>query len=88
LGHLEVPALVGGWGIQGLNIGPLPEVIAELCRREIAVAGLTVDAAATGDKQTALQALILDPCINDLDTAGSILDAYLTEYAEYLPAFC
>jgi alpha-galactosidase len=84
---VEVPALVGGWGIQGLNVGPLPEVIAELCRREITVAGLTVDAAVTSDRQTALQALILDPCINDLDTAGRILDAYLAEYAEYLPAF-
>jgi alpha-galactosidase len=84
---VEVPALVGGWGIQGLNIGPLPEAVAELCRREIAVAGLTVDAAATGDRQRALQALALDPCINDLDTARSILGAYLVEYASYLPQF-
>jgi len=85
---VELPALVGGWGIKGLNAGPLPEAIAELCRREIAVAGLAVDAAATGDRQTALQALLLDPCLNDLDTARSILDAYLAEYANYLPLFC
>jgi alpha-galactosidase len=84
---VELPALVGGWGIRGLNVGPLPEVIAELCRREITVAGLTVDAAVTGNRQTALQALPLDPCINDLDTAHAILDAYLAEYAAYLPQF-
>jgi alpha-galactosidase len=84
---IEIPALVGGWGIQGLNIGPLPGAIAELCRREISVAGLAVDAAVTGDRQTALQALLLDPCINDLDTARAILTAYLTEYAQYLPEF-
>jgi len=84
---VEVPALVGGRGIYGLNIGPLPELIAELCRREIAVAGLTVEAAVHGDRQAALQAMVLDPCINDLDTARSILDAYLREYAEYLPQF-
>jgi alpha-galactosidase len=81
---VEIPALVGGWGIQGLNVGPLPEVIAELCRREIAAAGLAVDAAVTGDPQTVLQALLLDPCINDLDTARAIRDAYLAEYAEYV----
>jgi alpha-galactosidase len=84
---VELPALVGGWGIRGLNAGPLPEIIAELCRREIAVAGLSVDAAVTGNRQTALQALLLDPCIDDIDTARSILDAYLAEYADYLPQF-
>jgi alpha-galactosidase len=84
---VEVPALVGGWGIQGLHVGPLPEAIAELCRREIAVAGLAVDAAVNGDRAAALQALVLDPCINDLDTARAILDAYLAEYAAYLPLF-
>jgi alpha-galactosidase len=84
---VELPALVGGWGIRGLNTGPLPEMVAELCRREIAVAGLAVEAAVRGDRQTALQALLLDPCINDIDTARAILDAYLAEYAEYLPQF-
>jgi alpha-galactosidase len=84
---VEVPALVGGWGIQGLHIGMLPEAIAELCRREITVASLSVRAAATGDREAAWQALLLDPCINDLDTARNILDAYLDEYAGYLPPF-
>ena len=84
---VELPALVGGWGIRGLNVGPLPEVVAELCRREIAVAGLSVDAAATGDQQMALQALLLDPCIDDLDTARAILEAYLAEYTATLPQF-
>jgi alpha-galactosidase len=84
---VEIPALVRGGTIEGVHVGPLPEAIAELCRREIAVASLAVDAAATGDRRPALQALLLDPCINDIDTARSILDAYLREYAEYLPQF-
>jgi alpha-galactosidase len=84
---VELPALVSGGEIHGLNIGPLPEMVAELCHREFAVASLAVDAAVTGDYQTALQALALDPCINDLDTARAILDAYLAEQAEYLPQF-
>jgi alpha-galactosidase/6-phospho-beta-glucosidase family protein len=62
-------------------------MVAELCRREIAVAGLAVDAAVHGDRGTALQALLLDPCIDDIDTARAILDAYLAEYAAYLPQF-
>jgi len=62
-------------------------VVTELCRREIAVASLAVDAAAGGNRQIALQALLLDPCIDDLDTARAILDAYLIEFADYLPQF-
>jgi len=84
---VEVPALVSGWGIRGLNAGALPELVAELCRREIAVANLAVDAAAQGDRQAALQALLVDPCLSDMDTAAAILDAYLQEYASYLPQF-
>ncbi|MGD8626477.1 MAG: hypothetical protein PVJ34_18205 [Anaerolineae bacterium] len=84
---VEVPALVSGWGIGGLHVGALPEVVAELCRREITVAGLAVKAAAEGDRQAALQALVLDPTINDIDTARSILEAYLEAYAGYLPQF-
>ncbi len=84
---VEVPALVSGWGIRGLNAGVLPEFVAELCRREIAVAGLAVDAAALGDRQLALQALLIDPVLDDMDTAAAILDAYLEEYSAYLPQF-
>jgi alpha-galactosidase len=84
---VELPASFTGGGIQGLHLDPLPEMVAELCRREISVAGLSVDAAVTGDRQTALQALLLDPCLNDMDTARAILDACLSEYAAYLPRF-
>ncbi|HSJ56042.1 MAG TPA: hypothetical protein VLC95_02615, partial [Anaerolineae bacterium] len=84
---VEIPAWVGGWGIRGLHVGRLPEAVAELCRREITVASLAVDASATGDRRMALQALLLDPTINDIDTAHAILDAYLQEYEEYLPSF-
>ncbi len=84
---VELPAHVSSSGIQGLAVGPLPEMVAELCRREITVAGLAVDAAVTGSRELALQALLLDPCITDVDTARAILDAYLDEYAAYLPQF-
>jgi alpha-galactosidase len=84
---IEVPALVRDGDIQGVSTEPLPTIVAELCRREIAVASLAVDAAVTGSRQTALEALLIDPCVNDVDTARAILDAYLTEYGEYLPDF-
>ena len=84
---VEVPGLVSGVGVQGAGVGPLPEPIAELCRREITVTRLCVDAAIHGDRQAALQCLLLDPVITDLDVAQQILDDYLEMYREYLPQF-
>jgi alpha-galactosidase len=84
---VEVPGLVSGAGILGVGVGALPEPVAELCRREITVAQLCVDAAVNGDRQAALQCLLLDPVISDLDVARQILDDYLTAYREHLPQF-
>jgi len=84
---VEVPGVLSGMGIQGLAFPPLPEGIAELCRRELARSSVAVEAAAQGDRDLALQALLLDPMITDIDTARAILDDFLNEFAEYLPQF-
>jgi alpha-galactosidase len=84
---VETPGLVSGAGVQGVSVGNLPTGIAELCRREITAAQLGVDAAVRGDRQLALQCLLLSPCITDLDVAGQILDDYLETYREHLPQF-
>jgi alpha-galactosidase len=84
---VEVPGVMSGMGIRGLNMPPLPEGIAELCRRELALSSITVDACVQGDRELALQALLLDPMINDIDTARAILADFLSTFAEYLPQF-
>ena len=84
---VEVPAVVGPSGIQPVQVGPLPEPVAELCRREASLVEQVVDAAVTGDRTLALQALLLDPMINDIGRARAMLDDYLTTFAEYLPQF-
>ncbi len=84
---VEVPGLVNDLGVQGVNVGPLPEGIAELCRREIMVTRLGVDAAVNGDRRAALQCLLLSPGISDMDVAQQILDDYLSSYREFLPQF-
>jgi len=84
---VETPGLVTAAGLQPVSMGALPEPIAELCRRELAVIRLSVDAAVHGDRQTALQCLLLDPGITDLDVAGQVLDAYLEAYRPHLPQF-
>ena len=84
---VETPVVVDGAGIHPVQVGALPGPVAELCRREITVAQLCVDAAVEGDRRKALQCLLLDPVVNDLEQAGRILDDYLEAYKEYLPQF-
>lgn len=84
---VEVPATVGENGITGMRIGDLPEGIAALCNTQVAVQKLAVEAAVTGSRQVALQAMLADPVIQSADAAEKCLDELLRVHAEYLPQF-
>jgi alpha-galactosidase len=84
---VETPVLLTGMGVQPVAVGALPEGVTELLRRELTRVRLCVDAAVNGDKKLALQCLLLDPVITDLDVAEKILDDYLLTYKAYLPQF-
>jgi alpha-galactosidase len=84
---VETPVHVNGAGIHPIHMGALPEAIAELCRRELFVAQLSIDAVVEGSYEKALQCLLLDPIITDMHIARNILDDYLKSYREHLPQF-
>lgn len=84
---VEAPGLIDGDGFRGDPMPPLPDGIAELCRRELALSELYVEAAFKGDRELALGALLLDPMVTDIDTGRTVLDDLLTEFAQYLPQF-
>lgn len=85
---VEVPGLVSGDGVRGLKMGPLPEGIAALARKQITVQELAVAAAVKGDRNLALQALILDPVVDSLTKAEKVLDKIINAHQAYIsPAF-
>ncbi len=84
---VETPGLMSASGIQPIAFPALPGGIAELCRRELARSEVVIEAAMTGDRRLALQALLLDPMVNDIDQARAILDDFLITFKEYLPQF-
>jgi alpha-galactosidase len=84
---VETPVVIGGMGVQPLRMGALPPVVAELCRREAERVELVVEAAATGSRERALQALALDPTVDDLAMARAILDDILETHRANLPQF-
>jgi alpha-galactosidase len=84
---VEVPAVVSGSGVAGLHVPELPCGITALLAQQVAVQDLAVEAAIHGDRQAALQALLLDPVVSSYEAAVKILDDFLTTHASYLPRF-
>jgi alpha-galactosidase len=84
---VEVPAIVGADHIYGLGMGDLPPAIAALMELQLHIMDLNVEAAVTGDRQAALEALMIDPCVPDPSAARKILDEMLVLQADLLPQF-
>jgi alpha-galactosidase len=83
---IEVPAYVDPAGIHPFHCR-LPEACAAWNRRDCDQLRLTVEAALTGDRRTALLALSLDPVADPLPVIEKAFDALLAEQAAYLPRF-
>jgi len=84
---VEVPAAMGPSGTQGLYVGDLPKGVAATLQHRLAQQELTVDAALTGDRKVALQALLAEPMIPSIEVAENLLDDLLKAQVNYLPQF-
>jgi alpha-galactosidase len=84
---VEIPAIVGADCIYGLGMGALPTAIAAILELQLYIMDLVVEAAVTGNRQTALEALIIDPNVPNPATAEKVLDEMLLAQAELLPQF-
>ena len=84
---VETPAAVHGRAVTPILQRPLPPQVSGLVREVAAHAALTAEAALTGDRGLALEALAIHPLVRSLDQAEAMLEAYLTVHAAYLPRF-
>ncbi|MFC4913134.1 glycoside hydrolase family 4 [Actinomadura gamaensis] len=84
---VEVPALVGRSGPVPLTMGPLPAPVRGLTQAVHAYERLAADAAVTGSRRLALQALMAHPFVRSKHTAEKILDEGLAAHAADLPQF-
>ncbi len=84
---VEVPAIIDATGVHGVPVGPLPEPIAAMCRAQIAVIDRVVEAGVHGDRNAALQALLLDPTVSSISQAEAILNELLDVHQDLLPQF-
>lgn len=86
---VESICVVDGDGIRGRDVAPLPGPYAELVRRHVAVAELTVAAALGGDRAQADAAFFLDPLAGrgDFRQTEAMVDELLDGTAPWLPQF-
>jgi len=71
---VEVPVVADAGGIHPISLGPLPDPIAKLLQPAIGAQQLSVEAAIHGSKEMALQALLIDPCVNSATAAVKLLE--------------
>jgi len=84
---VEVSATVDRDGAHPLPVDPLPPEMLGIVQHAKAYERLAARAAITGDRGTALKALMTNPLVRDFDTAKPLLDALLEANRPHLPRF-
>ncbi|MBN1342050.1 MAG: alpha-glucosidase/alpha-galactosidase [Phycisphaerae bacterium] len=84
---VEVPAVADGRGIRPQGIGSIPEALAAFCRTQASIQKLIIEAYRARSRNLLLQALLLEPVVDRVDSAERLLDDMLNLQKEYLPKF-
>lgn len=74
-----------GW--RPIAAGPLPPILRSIVEPHLIRQELAIDAALEGSREKALQALIGDPRVLDVDVARPMLEELIEGNREYLPKF-
>lgn len=84
---VETMGVIGPTGAAGVSVGDLPPALLGTIIPHVINQELIVEAALTGDRRLALQALLGDPLVRDFRAAPKLLDELLAAHAPYLPQF-
>ena len=84
---IEVPCMINKAGVHPLAVNEVPKMIWGLVASVKNYEQLTVEAAMTGDKTTALYALMAHPLVRDFEVAKGLLGDLLEANKKYLPNF-
>ncbi len=82
---VEVPCEVDAGGIHPVAVGDLPEGLAAICRTQVSIQKLLVEAYRERSRNLLLQALLLDPCVDSLCRAEKLIDEMYRLQGDFLP---
>ncbi len=84
---VEVAATIDRDGAHPIPVAPLEADMLGLVQHAKSYERLTVEAAVSGDRSTALRALMANPLVGDYDRARPMLDDLLEQSRDFLPRF-
>ena len=84
---VETPAVITKGRIQPIDVGDMPEGLAALLNIQIMVQSVAVEAGVSGNMEKAKQALLVDPVVEDNDSALKSFDELMKLHADLLPQF-
>ncbi len=84
---IETPARIDRDGAHPVALAPLDQHMLGLVQHVKAYERLAIRAATTGDRSTALQALMTNPLVPGYEAASEVLDVLLEANRSYLPRF-
>lgn len=84
---LEVEGVTDSCGVRGIHAGEAPLSLMGMLQKRIAWQELVVDAGAKGDRNLALQALLLDEMAVTPEASEAMLDELLAASKDLLPQF-
>ncbi|MBT6143999.1 MAG: hypothetical protein HOH74_01140 [Gemmatimonadetes bacterium] len=85
--EVEVEAVTDSTGARALTMGEAPQVLKGILEKRFVWHELVADAAVTGDRSAALQALLIDEMAIPPRDATAMLDELLAASADLLPQF-
>ena len=81
---IEGPAIIDQHGVHGIPLGTFPKGIAGLLNNQAAAHDLTAEAALHGSRALALQALLVDPVVDNFAAAEQMLNLIIEMQQQYL----
>ncbi len=85
--EVEVEAVTETGGARALTMGEAPMVLKGILEKRFVWHELVADAAATGDRSVALQAMMVDEMAIEPGRTAALLDELLAASRDLLPAF-
>ena len=84
---VETLGIVGPNEVTPLTVGNLPPAVQSMCNIHVQNQEMIVEAAMTGDRKLALQAMYNDPQIKEFDFIPQMFEEMLEANRDYLPIF-
>ena len=81
---VEVPGIVGAYGVRGVHLPDYPRGFLGLLQNQVAVHDMTAEAILTGSRAAVVQALLVDPVVDVYAPVRDLVDTMLEAQADYL----